>query len=151
MPVGRSADAARNKPGERSSRSFMTMFSCRSDRGSRASEIAHQKPPFEQPQPFEQIGISLPLRLCLAKHAKAIHRSARPGQRHCFLGGGEVHPLDAARNLGQCASVMAKVLLIVGGGIAAYKSLELVRLLKKAGHKVTPVLTKGGEQIGRAH
>ena len=39
---------------------------------------------------------------------------------------------------------MAKVLLIVGGGIAAYKSLELVRLLKKAGHEVSPVLTKGG-------
>jgi phosphopantothenoylcysteine decarboxylase/phosphopantothenate--cysteine ligase len=40
---------------------------------------------------------------------------------------------------------MARVLLIVGGGIAAYKSLELVRLLKKAGHGVTPVLTRGGE------
>jgi phosphopantothenoylcysteine decarboxylase/phosphopantothenate--cysteine ligase len=39
---------------------------------------------------------------------------------------------------------MAKVLLIVGGGIAAYKSLELVRLLKKSGHSVTPVLTDGG-------
>jgi phosphopantothenoylcysteine decarboxylase/phosphopantothenate--cysteine ligase len=42
---------------------------------------------------------------------------------------------------------MAKILLIVGGGIAAYKSLELVRLLKKAGHEVTPVLTKGGEHF----
>jgi phosphopantothenoylcysteine decarboxylase/phosphopantothenate--cysteine ligase len=42
---------------------------------------------------------------------------------------------------------MAKVLLIVGGGIAAYKSLELVRLLKKAGHAVTPVLTGGGEHF----
>jgi phosphopantothenoylcysteine decarboxylase/phosphopantothenate--cysteine ligase len=42
---------------------------------------------------------------------------------------------------------MAKVLLIVGGGIAAYKSLELVRLLKKAGHEVTPVLTRGGEHF----
>ena len=40
-----------------------------------------------------------------------------------------------------------KVLLIVGGGIAAYKSLELVRLLKKASHEVTPVLTKGGEHF----
>lgn len=39
---------------------------------------------------------------------------------------------------------MANVLLIVGGGIAAYKSLELVRLLKKDGHSVTPVLTDGG-------
>src|SRR3569623_630214 len=42
---------------------------------------------------------------------------------------------------------MARVLLIVGGGIAAYKSLELVRLLKKAGHWVTPVRTKGGEHF----
>ena len=42
---------------------------------------------------------------------------------------------------------MAKVLLTVGGGIAAYKSLELVRLLKKTGHTVTPVLTRGGEHF----
>jgi len=42
---------------------------------------------------------------------------------------------------------MARILLIVGGGIAAYKACELVRLLKKAGHLVTPVLTKGGEHF----
>lgn len=42
---------------------------------------------------------------------------------------------------------MARVLLIVGGGIAAYKSLELVRLLKKGGHEITPVLTRGGEHF----
>jgi len=42
---------------------------------------------------------------------------------------------------------MSKVLLIVGGGIAAYKSLELVRLLRKAGHEVAPVLTIGGEHF----
>lgn len=42
---------------------------------------------------------------------------------------------------------MAKVLLIIGGGIAAYKALELVRLLKKEGHQVTPVLTNGGEHF----
>ena len=42
---------------------------------------------------------------------------------------------------------MARVLLIVGGGIAAYKSLELIRLLKKAGHAVTPVLTRSGEHF----
>jgi phosphopantothenoylcysteine decarboxylase/phosphopantothenate--cysteine ligase len=39
---------------------------------------------------------------------------------------------------------MSRILLIVGGGIAAFKSLELVRLLTKAGHQVTPVLTDGG-------
>jgi phosphopantothenoylcysteine decarboxylase/phosphopantothenate--cysteine ligase len=39
---------------------------------------------------------------------------------------------------------MAKILLIVGGGIAAYKASELIRLFRKAGHAVTPVLTAGG-------
>ena len=39
---------------------------------------------------------------------------------------------------------MAKILLIVGGGIAAYKASELIRLFRKAGHQVTPVLTAGG-------
>jgi phosphopantothenoylcysteine decarboxylase/phosphopantothenate--cysteine ligase len=37
-----------------------------------------------------------------------------------------------------------KILLIVGGGIAAYKALELVRLLKKAGAKVRSLLTESG-------
>lgn len=36
------------------------------------------------------------------------------------------------------------ILLIVGGGIAAYKSCELVRLLHKEGADVTCVLTEGG-------
>ena len=39
---------------------------------------------------------------------------------------------------------MAKILLIVGGGIAAYKAAELIRGARKAGHDVTPVLTAGG-------
>ena len=36
------------------------------------------------------------------------------------------------------------ILLIVGGSIAAFKSLELVRELRRAGAAVTPVLTEGG-------
>ncbi len=40
-----------------------------------------------------------------------------------------------------------RVLLIVSGGIAAYKALELVRLLRKSGHAVTAVLTGGGAQF----
>lgn len=39
---------------------------------------------------------------------------------------------------------MAHILLIVGGGIAAYKAAELIRLARKSGHRVTPVLTAGG-------
>jgi phosphopantothenoylcysteine decarboxylase/phosphopantothenate--cysteine ligase len=37
-----------------------------------------------------------------------------------------------------------RILLIIGGGIAAYKSCELLRLLRKAGASVTCVLTEGG-------
>ena len=40
-----------------------------------------------------------------------------------------------------------KILLIVGGGIAAYKALELVRLMKKADMAVRAVLTKAGSEF----
>ena len=40
-----------------------------------------------------------------------------------------------------------KILLVIGGGIAAYKSCELVRLIRKAGGEVTCVLTEGGQQF----
>ncbi len=40
-----------------------------------------------------------------------------------------------------------RVLLIVGGGIAAYKALELTRLLRKAGVGVRPILTKAGAEF----
>lgn len=40
-----------------------------------------------------------------------------------------------------------RILLIIGGGIAAYKSCELIRLIRKAGGDVTCVLTKGGAQF----
>jgi phosphopantothenoylcysteine decarboxylase/phosphopantothenate--cysteine ligase len=40
-----------------------------------------------------------------------------------------------------------RILLIVGGGIAAYKACELVRLLRKQGASVRCVLTAGGAQF----
>ena len=40
-----------------------------------------------------------------------------------------------------------KILLVIGGGIAAYKSCELVRLIRKHGGEVTCVLTEGGAQF----
>jgi len=40
-----------------------------------------------------------------------------------------------------------RVLLIVGGGIAAYKALELTRLLRKAGVSVRPILTRAGAEF----
>jgi phosphopantothenoylcysteine decarboxylase / phosphopantothenate---cysteine ligase len=46
---------------------------------------------------------------------------------------------------------MARVLVGVTGGIAAYKACELVRLLVKAGHEVTPVLTQDSERFVTSH
>lgn len=40
-----------------------------------------------------------------------------------------------------------RILLIIGGGISAYKSLELIRLIKREGGSVTPVLTRAAEQF----
>ena len=61
----------------------------------------------------------------------------RPGGRHATSGTQAAEaPLDGKR-----------ILLVVGGGIAAYKALELVRLLKKAGVGVRAVLTRAGERF----
>lgn len=40
-----------------------------------------------------------------------------------------------------------KIIIGVSGGIAAYKSCELVRLLQKAGHEVRAIMTEGAKQF----
>jgi phosphopantothenoylcysteine decarboxylase/phosphopantothenate--cysteine ligase len=40
-----------------------------------------------------------------------------------------------------------RILLIIGGGIAAFKSLDLIRRLRERGASVTPVLTRAGEEF----
>ncbi|MEY4720688.1 MAG: hypothetical protein RIQ46_413, partial [Pseudomonadota bacterium] len=72
------------------------------------------------------------------------------------MGGGIVR-LARLSNLGHCAERIGvaevptmkgpRILLVVGGGIAAYKSCELVRLIRKEGGDVTCVLTEGGSQF----
>src|SRR4029077_20048582 len=42
---------------------------------------------------------------------------------------------------------MARILLGVSGGIAAYKACEVCRLLVRAGHDVVPLLTPGAERF----
>jgi phosphopantothenoylcysteine decarboxylase/phosphopantothenate--cysteine ligase len=43
------------------------------------------------------------------------------------------------------------ILLIVSGSVSAFKALALVRLLRKAGARVTPVLTEGGARFVTPH
>ncbi len=40
-----------------------------------------------------------------------------------------------------------RILLIIGGGVAAYKALDLIRRLKERGASVTPVLTRAGTEF----
>ena len=40
-----------------------------------------------------------------------------------------------------------KILIVIGGGIAAYKSLDLIRLLKKNNNDVKTILTKSGKEF----
>ena len=40
-----------------------------------------------------------------------------------------------------------KILIVVGGGISAYKSLDLIRILKKNGFEIKSVLTRSGRQF----
>ena len=52
---------------------------------------------------------------------------------------------DVLEQEGQSTS--PRILLVVGGGIAAYKSCELVRLISKGGAETNCVLTDGGAQF----
>ncbi len=45
------------------------------------------------------------------------------------------------------AACVARILLIIGGGIAAYKSLDLIRRLKERGIYVRVILTKAAQQF----
>ena len=40
-----------------------------------------------------------------------------------------------------------KILIIIGGGVAAYKSLDLIRLLKKNKNEIKTILTKSGKEF----
>src|ERR1700749_2072981 len=53
--------------------------------------------------------------------------------------------MSGAEELQDLAS--RRILLVVTGGIAAYKALELIRLLRKSGASVRAVLTKAGAEF----
>src|SRR5512144_3149637 len=58
--------------------------------------------------------------------------------------GGRGH---APRGCGGHNAGMARILLGVTGGIAAYKACELTRLLVRAGHDVVPLVTSGAQRF----
>jgi phosphopantothenoylcysteine decarboxylase/phosphopantothenate--cysteine ligase len=40
-----------------------------------------------------------------------------------------------------------KILIVIGGGISAYKSLDLIRMLKRNGVEIKTILTKSGKEF----
>jgi 3-polyprenyl-4-hydroxybenzoate decarboxylase len=80
---------------------------------------------------------------------EGVARSARSASRHLDdrrAGGARVDrgPARPARQARGGRPRPRRILLVIGGGIAAYKSLDLIRRLQDRGAKVRAILTKAG-------
>ena len=74
---------------------------------------------------------------CATRPRAAAHRRVRRSLR--------VRP--CGRRASVAATEARRVLLIIGGGIAAYKSLDLIRRLKERGFAVRCILTKAAQHF----
>jgi phosphopantothenoylcysteine decarboxylase/phosphopantothenate--cysteine ligase len=95
------------------------------------------------------------LRLRAARHGRSVEDEVRTILREAAEQAGRetleafVPPAQQPQGARPAAAQPApqRVLLIVGGGIAAYKSLDLIRRLKERGLAVRCILTKAAEQF----
>jgi len=93
------------------------------------------------------------LRLRAAKSGRSVEDEVRTILRAAAedTGGDALETIDPpshpARRSGGAPAGAKRVLLIVGGGIAAYKSLDLIRRLKERGLAVRCILTKAAEHF----
>jgi len=87
------------------------------------------------------------LRLRAARHGRSVEDEVRTILREA-AGDTETPPAPAStKSPVEAAVAPRRVLLIVGGGIAAYKSLDLIRRLKERGIVVRCILTKAAEEF----
>lgn len=91
------------------------------------------------------------IRHILATADDSPERAARAGKTRGQTGGGAEVPGRAAATRDDTGqphlSLARRILLIIGGGIAAYKSLDLVRRLKERGATVTVVMTTAAQHF----
>jgi len=100
------------------------------------------------------------LRLRAARSGRSVEDEVRTILREAAEASGEEAPeriatpspsakagARAARSAVPAGAGTKRVLLIIGGGIAAYKSLDLIRRLKERGVAVRCILTKAAEQF----
>ena len=93
--------------------------------------------------------IKAELRLRAARHGRSVEDEVRVILREASQGA-NVAPSPApvgARPLRAGASTEPGVTLIIGGGIAAYKALDLIRRLKERQFRVRCVLTRAAQQF----
>ena len=86
------------------------------------------------------------LRLRAARHGRSVEDEVRTILREA-AGETETPSAPAATATATSAAASKRVLLIVGGGIAAYKSLDLIRRLKERGIAVRCILTKAATEF----
>jgi phosphopantothenoylcysteine decarboxylase/phosphopantothenate--cysteine ligase len=88
------------------------------------------------------------LRLRAARSGRSVEDEVRTILRSAAEGEPAAEAPAAAARAPQARPVHARrVLLIIGGGIAAYKSLDLIRRLKERGLTVRCILTKAAEHF----
>jgi phosphopantothenoylcysteine decarboxylase/phosphopantothenate--cysteine ligase len=88
------------------------------------------------------------LRLRAARHGRSVEDEVRSILRTAALEEAPA-PEPAARRKGEpvAAPAAKRVLLIIGGGIAAYKSLDLIRRLRERGIAVRCILTRAAQEF----
>ena len=86
------------------------------------------------------------LRLAAAEHNVSMEEEMRAILR-AALSGGEPPPQLTASPARHDATAPAPILLIISGGIAAYKALDLIRRLQERGHGVRAVMTKAAQEF----
>ena len=91
------------------------------------------------------------LRLRAARHGRSVEDEVRNILRTAAADAGEFAalalPADAERGPVAADQGRLRVLLIIGGGIAAYKSLDLIRRLRERGAAVRVVMTDAAQQF----
>ncbi len=83
------------------------------------------------------------LRIRAAQNGRSMEEEAR-----ILLAGQDIAPQAVAVSSGAGASLAGKrILLIIGGGIAAYKTPDLIRRLRERGAHVRPLMTAAAQQF----
>jgi phosphopantothenoylcysteine decarboxylase/phosphopantothenate--cysteine ligase len=86
------------------------------------------------------------LRLRAARNGRSVEDEVRSILREA-AGETEAPAQPAPAPAGTTATTQPRVLLIIGGGIAAYKSLDLIRRLKERGYAVRCILTQAAAEF----